>query len=157
MKRNDMRCLRFRITLVLTLVFQMLASGPAGAQSTSADVTFAVPLNLTNLATDITKVRVTCSFLGVGSSSPTPGLDRAGAVEIPVTGRQVITTAQVVVMVPPTAIGAGISAGTGQRYTCALDAYSAALGWGHFLDRDTTGSFKTTQPVTTTVGGTFQW
>jgi hypothetical protein len=152
-----MRCVRFRIAAVLAFVCQMLATGPAGAQSTSADVTFAVPLNLTNLAADITKVRVRCSFLHVGSSAPAPGLDRAGEVEIPVTGRQVVTTAQVVVMVPSTAIGSGISAGTGQRYVCALDGYSAALGWRDFSDRDTTGSFKTTQAVTTSVSGMFQW
>jgi hypothetical protein len=152
-----MRCARLRITFVLAFVFQLLATAPASAQSTSADVTFAVPLNLTNLAADITKVRVKCSFLHVGSSAPAPGLDRMGEVEIPVTGRQVVATAQVVVMVPPTAIGSEISAGTAQRYVCALDAYSAALGWGVFSDRGSNGSFKTTQAVTTSIGGMFQW
>jgi hypothetical protein len=152
-----MRCVGFKIAVVLAFVSLGLASGPAGAQSTSADVTFAVPLNLTNLAADITKVRVRCSFLRVGSSAPTPGLDRAGEVEIPVTGRQVVTTAQVVVMVPPTAVGPEITAGTSQRYVCALDGYSAALGWGGFSDRAPNGSFKTTQAVTASVGGMFQW
>jgi hypothetical protein len=138
------------LAITLTLV--------ARAQSTSADVTFAVPLNLTNLASDITKVRVTCSMeygrMALGSAQP---VVRKGEVEIPVTARQVVTTAHVVVMIPATAVLPN-TVGQMQPYECWLEAFSAAIGWGLFGDQDMTGSFRTTQPVTESkVPQTFQW
>jgi hypothetical protein len=133
----------------------VLVTGRAGAQSTAADVTFAVPLNLTNLSTDVTKVRVWCWF--IYGTYQNQSARRSGELEIPVTARQVVTTAQVVVLLP--AISPS-SVGQSQNYTCELSLYSPSLGWSggsQFSSTEQSGSFKTTQPVPSRNSGQFQW
>jgi hypothetical protein len=141
----------------VAIALALLSIDSASAQSASADVTFAVPLNLTNLAGDITKVRVTCSMpygnLSMGSTTPAM---RRGEVELPVTGGQVVTTALVLVALPATAMRPDI-VGTTQSYSCVLHGYSPSLGWNEWNDLDMTGSFRSAQFVGPPRNSTFQW
>jgi hypothetical protein len=73
---------RIRIAAFIGCMSLLLMSAAASAQSTSADVTFTVPLNLTNLATEISKVRVKCTLDSLRLDG-----ERAGEVEIPRIGR----------------------------------------------------------------------
>jgi hypothetical protein len=148
--------LKIPLAVFVSFVPVLLVAAPVYAQSTAADVTFAVPLNLTNLASDITKARVRCWFMyGIYQNQ---NAIRVGEQEIPVTARQVVTTAQVVVMLPATAIVAG-TAGQSQPYTCELSLYSAAIGWsgGNFNSDAASASFRMTQAVSARTSGQFQW
>jgi hypothetical protein len=122
----------------------LLPTGHPAAQTSSADVTFVVPLNITNLASDITKVRVTCIVRGTALDA-----QRVGELELAVSGRQVITTAQVVVLVPASAVT--IAAGLQANYNCTLAGYSPALGWHPFRlesqGSSAGGSFLVTSPT----------
>jgi hypothetical protein len=148
---------QFLLAVLLAVLAPSLVTAPANAQSTAADVTFAVPLNLTNLATDITKVRVQCSLPFATQQSANAGF-RQGEVEIPVTNRQVVTTAQVTVMIPVAAVSQ-TAAGQSMSYNCELALYSASLGWsaGAFGPDERSGSFRTTQAVSSRIVGQFQW
>jgi hypothetical protein len=147
----------------LVICVSFLAAGRAAAQS--ADVTFEVPLNVTNLSSEITKVRLKCEL----PMSDVLSAARSGEVELPVSGGQVVTTAQVLVTVPASALYSPASIRT-QRYTCMLAGYSPALGWGSFeiqsVVRSSTGlsPFNVTAPTTNQQGstsnpisGTFTW
>jgi hypothetical protein len=135
----------FALALLLTV-----GNASAQAQTTSADVTFVVPLNLTNLASDISKVRVRCYIYSWGFTTDS----RVGEMELAVLQRQVVTTANVVVLIPPGAFGPNptlrdpLVDKTRADYECHLSLYSPATGWNA-----TSGL----QPVPRAAIGNFAW
>jgi hypothetical protein len=108
----------------------LVASTIATAQTNPGDIAFTVPVNVTQLFPDIAKIRVTC---GVESEAITLGRREvkgvlepgrvSNAVELPVSGGQVVTSVNIVVSV------AGVlenPTGKTARYVCSLDGYSSA-------------------------------
>ena len=113
------------VTLAACLVLSPL---PGQAQTNQGDITFTVPVNITQLLADITRVRVNCSIASqaittnrvVVKGEAQPG-QVARAEEIPVSNGQVVRTVTVVVSV------AGIlenPAGQQATYVCGLQGYS---------------------------------
>lgn len=105
-----------KILLVASAV-SLALSATAAAQSN--DFTINVPLNLTRLLPDLSKVAVDCAIPGGG----TFGHDGiAGRTELNVTGGKLVTTATVLMAMgsvnPP--IGMTVS------YTCSLSGFSVA-------------------------------
>lgn len=103
-------------------------SATAAAQSN--DVTFTIPLNLTRLLPDLSKVAVECTIQGGGATSPLFVFGRdgvTGRTEINVTGGQVVATAAVLIPVGT----ANPPVGTNVPYSCTLSGFSAAQNvWG---------------------------
>ena len=90
------------------------------AQSAYVDVTLRVPLNMTNLQGDIAKLAVVCR---VGAYQ--------GAAEVAVSGRQVVTTVDVIVAIPTASLPPDVVGQTWQ-YSCSLNPYRIGIGWGTF-------------------------
>jgi hypothetical protein len=126
-----MTVLNTRALAILCLA--TLAAGRATAQQEPADVTFAVPINLTRLPSDLTKIAVTCeltstAFKGKAHASTH---SRTGEVEIqaspaagsqgPVFPREIIQTVQVTV--PVTASDLDNPSGKQATYSCRLKGY----------------------------------
>lgn len=150
---------RIRIAAIAICLALTLPPGQARAQtqSSSADVTFVVPLNLTNLASDVTRVRVRCEISSGSLYSP-----RTGEAEVAVAAGQVVTTLQVVVLIPVSAIDFGKLASA--RYDCSLSGFTPSFGWQDFLTNSTNPSYRLPSPSTGTatstryvLTGSFNW
>lgn len=127
------------------------ASRPAEAQV--GDVTFTVPLNLTQMSPDITKVAVWCRITGPAIHTRSGNIQ--AQVELVPQAGQVVTTATVVVawvntdMTDPT--------GTQATYTCSLSGFSNSLQrWDVFREDHLTPAFRL-KPTPTDLTGTFTW
>jgi hypothetical protein len=123
---------RLRTCCVLPTIAVALSAALAGAQaqSPSADVTFEIPLNLTNLSPNIDRVRLRCEvrslfLMGVW----------AGALEIPVSAGQVVLAAtstqvpRLLVPIPASAFLQPSPVGRSADYNCTLSLHSPAYGW----------------------------
>lgn len=141
-----------RFKTFLPLVVLALACQPlAMAQTQSNDVTFTVPLNLTQLPSYVAKVAVACEL------SPTPRemLVLGSRVELPVTYGRAVTTASVVVSVPADHYKAGQSV----SYSCSLTAFVASpeySGWEPFGKSSRAGPLDVS-PVPLPITGSFVW
>ena len=151
--------------MLLCLLFPAIAR----AQTIPGDVTFEVPLNLTRLAADITKIDVSCgiesSALGNtrlirGQPVSTP---LAGRVEVPVVNGRVVQTVRVVVAISPGTLQD--PTGKTATYTCALTGYSVGIpdryagwsaGWDRFLEDHEKSSFRLS-PTPAEITGSFTW
>lgn len=137
----------------------------------SNDVTFEVPINLTQLAPDINKVNVTCYLMGnaILPGNPSSAYPRrlAGYVEFAVSNGQVVEpTATVVVPVP----AERLQKPEEQTFDweCSLTAYSKgarpppparrfAAGWDTFAPRHDKASFQLSPAPPATLSGSFVW
>jgi hypothetical protein len=124
---------------------------PAEAQV--GDVTFTVPLNLTQMSPDITKVAVWCRITGPAIHTRSGNIQ--AQVELVPQAGQVVTTPTVVVawvntdMTDPT--------GTQASYTCSLSGFSNSLQrWDVFREDHPTPAFRL-KPTPTELTGTFVW
>jgi hypothetical protein len=127
----------------------------------AGDVTFEVPVNLTRLSPDLSKVAVTCMFgttidQNIGTTSF--GKDvLSNRMEFPVSAGQVVTTARVVIAVPTTPL---YKPGQVLNYQCALSALSAdpkaGSGWQP-LDQKAPVASLQVSPSPLPVTGTFTW
>jgi len=134
------------------LIVAGAASRPADAQ-TVGDVTFTVPLNITQMSPDITKVAVWCKITGPAITSRSGNI--GAQVEIVPQAGQVVTTATVVVPWPPTDLTN--PAGTQASYSCSLSGYSNSLQrWDIFREDHPTPAFRL-KPTPTELTGTFVW
>lgn len=128
------------------------------AQTSPLVITFQVPLNLTQLSTDITKIRVSCLV----AKSEQTGAERVATrywadekqVEIPVSGGELATT----VSVPVSISGdANTTVGTNANYSCNLIGFSQSLQrWDLFSDAPEAAPFRLI-PSPQTIGGSFTW
>lgn len=140
-------------TLVICLV---AAHAPVVAQVAGGDVTFKVPLNLTKLSTDITKVSVRCRL----DSNALVGIDALGqqthslsvTTEVPVSNGQVVTTLSMVfskfTLVNPT--------GATASYGCNLMGTDKTGAVSSFTDSNPLPQFRVT-PTPRDLAGTFTW
>lgn len=133
----------------------LLAAGGAirPAEAQVGDVTFTVPLNLTQMSPDITKVAVWCRITGPAIHTRSGNIQ--AQVELVPQAGQVVTTATVVVawvntdMTDPT--------GTQATYTCSLSGFSNSLQrWDVFREDHLTPAFRL-KPTPTDLTGTFTW
>lgn len=159
---------------------------PTGALPQS-DVTFHVPLNLTQLAADITKVAVVCVVFDQRGSSNSPNLGQTWAdehadllddpamtalqngltgfgvwgadrVEIPVTSGAVITTATVIVTISDTQGWAQADHfGDELGYFCAVDGFSGQLQRWEMFDAAHPIAVFRLSPTPDPIPGDFVW
>ncbi len=148
-------------TIVATCL--LAASGSNTAQTTSGDVTFRLPLDLSQLSSDIAKIAVACSISSDAiPQGPNPPLDPKGVpmrpklakqVEIPVSAGQLVTTAIIVVPVS----GLDNPVGKTANYDCSITGYSTALQqWSRFEEGHTTAAFRLS-PTPPYITGSFVW
>lgn len=135
---------------------------PISSGLTSGDVTFELPLNLTQVHSDIIKVEVKCF---IQSEAITPhgaaalayggeGRVLIGGVELPVEGGQLVTTAQVVV---PTNNRLVDPIGKSATYACQIRGYSIFEERpSEFSENHSILAFRLT-PTPETLTGTFTW
>jgi hypothetical protein len=147
--------MKMRIAAFIITGFLVVADGasrPAEAQAVG-DVTFTVPLNITQLSPDITKVYVWCRITGPAIHTRSGNIQ--AQVELVPQGGQVVTTATVVVawvttdMTDPT--------GTQASYSCSLSGWSNSLQRSDIFREDhPTPAFRL-KPTPTEFTGTFVW
>jgi hypothetical protein len=126
------------------------------AQVPGGDVTLKVPLNLTRLSTDITKVRITCTLY----SAALRAYDLQGQetqrisviTEVPVSNGQLVTTSSVVfskfTLINP--------AGATAIYDCSLVGTDKTGLSAIFTDSSPFPQFRVT-PTPANLKGTFAW
>jgi hypothetical protein len=135
--------------LALCLVVMLAA---ARAQAQSSDVTFRMPLNLTNLSPDITRVSVTCRI--VSPALPVfQGQPQAYRGEqFPVVAGRLVTTATVVVAIPQLNSPAGKTA----NYSCYLRGSTQMATGREFTENNSDPAFRLS-PTPVTITGSFDW
>ena len=152
---------------VLAIMTLTLLGAPASsiAQTTSAEVTVKVPVNLTQVGPDVAKVRVACELFSLaltngtgreisgepGASNPERYLPKYQ--EFSVSGGQVGTTASLV-------YSAQLNNPVGQpaSLVCYLQGWStSAQSWLGFGATAVNPSFKVTATSTTESGQGFVW
>ena len=143
-----------RIVALVAVGFLVVMAGApqnAAAQTSDGAVTFSLPLNITNLSPDITKVAVYCKITSSAFNN------RFGYVQkqeeyVPQNG-QVVTTATVVI--PTTELLDPI--GKSANYYCTLSAFSNSLQrWELFSETSATPVFRL-RPTPPEMSGTFTW
>jgi hypothetical protein len=154
---------------ICSALFLLMVAGGVAAQSrellpnprisapsilvTSSDVTFAVPLNLTQLPPGLRGIDVSCA---IASEAFHPsGAELRAAKEVSISGGQVVTTVQVVVPVNVPADSAGKTA----RYSCSMRGVDSSSGVPDFL---AAGHVKPAFRVAITppegfISGSFTW
>ena len=158
--------MRFKLALVAVAMWTILLSQAAQAQTVPGDVTFEVPLNLTRLWGEITKVAVWCK-ISSDALVGTRNKQLQAQLELPVSAGQLTTTARVVVPVPSTAFTDPTMAMTGSptgkpaSYVCKLSGFSALPatnggGWNVFTAESTNPAFRLT-PTPSAISGSFVW
>lgn len=164
-----MRLPSYLAFVICSLVFPGLIQ----AQTIPGDVTFEVLVNLTRPAGDITTVAVSCVIssdaimLTRTIKGTTYKEDLGARLELPVAAWQLVTTARVVVPVPPNAFtdptGAITSGPTGKTadYQCSLMGFSALPttyggGWNQFSADNPIESFRLS-PTPSSITGSFVW
>ena len=116
-----------------------------------SDVTFKVPLNLTQVSSDIAKVAVYCSISSIAIVNRAAKL--GAQQEIPVSGGQLVTTVTVVVPVS----GLDNPVGKTATYECLLSGFSTSLQqWQPFNSASAVPAFRLT-PTPAGLSGTFNW
>lgn len=146
-----------RICCVVLTAACLLGMPSAGAAQ-SSDVTFQVPLNVTKLSSDITKVAVYCEV--TSEALPKLSGQQVGRaqkqLEFSPTAGQVVTTAAVVVPIPSLNTSASPTA-TNASYKCMLSGFSQALQrWDVFTATHSVAAFRLS-PTPPDITGTFTW
>ena len=87
--------MRFKLGFVVVAIWTLLFSQAVESQTVPGDVTFDVPLNLTRLWGEITKVAVWCK-ISSDALVGTRNKQLQAQLELPVAAGQLVTTARVV-------------------------------------------------------------
>jgi len=148
-----------RLLAAIATASLLATATTSAAQTASGDVTFELPLSLTQMSSDITKVQVTCSIaseaIPPNTRMPDGKLEGrlANQIELPVTGGQLVTTAVVV-------IGTGSlndPIGKSATYECSITGFSESLQrWSWFAENADVPAFRLT-PTPGRLSGTFTW
>lgn len=132
-------------------------------KSIPGDVTFEVPLKLTKLAPDITKVMVTCGITSDVLLNPHKmQWPLGGQVEEQVSAGQLDKTVSVVIPVTAEKFGVNAKDPTGRSatYQCDIMGFSSkGGGWQQFVEPTGKSSNTSLQlsPVPVPIAGTFTW
>jgi hypothetical protein len=159
-----MMSIRLRMAIFLSC---LLLPALGTTQSIPGDVTFVVPLNLTQLYLDITKIAVDCSITSNAIDPALVGVQNAlvKQIEFPVAAGRLVTTASIVVSIPPGALIDPI--GKVANYQCRLSGYSVGTkkprqaggfpaGWDNFEANHVNPSFRLA-PTPALITGSFVW
>jgi len=130
---------------------------PATGVAQSSDVTFQVPVNVTRLSSDITKVEVFCEI----TSSALPALAGQGSagkarsqVDLTPSAGQVVQTVAVVVPIPSLDTSGGKTSAT---YQCTFTGFSQSRQqWARFDAAATVAAFRLS-PTPADLTGSFTW
>ncbi|MGH8241847.1 MAG: hypothetical protein ACRETY_00695 [Steroidobacteraceae bacterium] len=147
------------------LILSTIAAERAEAQAAAADVTFDVPVNLTRLPSDITRIKLHCE---VGSVAIDPGYGatqprgrRWGEVEIPVQQGEIVTTAQVVVPISTAHLDS--PSGKQATYECRVAAFhqspqtSPLTSWHDLHNAQSGDAACRLTPRPAPITGSFVW
>ena len=149
-----------RISICTVTTF-LAISATVSAQS--SDVTIRVPLSLTQLAPDISKVRVLCAIRSsvvrvvttidrYGNAIAGPMADR----ELPISGGQAVVTLDLAVPIPPSSF-TGPSVGQNATWECGLTGFSTSGNrWDAFNATHANPAFRLS-PTPGTITGNFTW
>lgn len=144
-----------KLRSALSFLMLILAAAPqqlaAQTGTVAADVTVNVPINLTQLGPEITKIKLFCSITSVAITNA-PNNTVKKDQELPVSGGQVVTTASLLFSIT------GLDNPVGKQFTvaCNTQAYSStSSSWGDLNDTATNPSFKVSSPMRN--GLTFTW
>jgi len=145
-----------RLSIAILAGCLVAAQALVVAQAPGGDVTFKVPLNLTKLSTDITKVRVSCRLQSTAlvavNVSGQQSHDMAVGIDVPVSNGQVVTTATVVFSNFTLTNPAGATA----TYQCTLMGLDNTGGGANFSESSADPKFRLT-PTPAPLTGTFAW
>lgn len=130
------------------------------AQTTSADVTFRLPLNLTQMSPDIATIAVFCRIESIAIPPARPNARDASPMgtrskqeELAVSGGQLVATATVVVPVS----GLDNPFGKTATYDCSITGFSTSLQrWDLFAESHATAAFRLS-PTPQRITGSFIW
>jgi hypothetical protein len=139
------RCLSFAACAVAPF------APPAVTAQAQAQVTLNVPVNLTQLSPDITKIRVGCSIRS-------EAITVAGST-VAVTQETAITGGQFVATVPILFNLTGLDSPTGKiaYVSCFVDGWNAVeQGWGYFMKDQASQAFRTNVTLYD-YSSTFRW
>ena len=154
---------RFSAALAVTFLATATIASAQIAQYASTNVTFRVPLNLTQLAPDISRVRVACTISSpvlrvVTLTDPYGRLVQAplGALETRTSGGQLVTTLAVVVSVPSTGF-TGPAVGQSASYQCWLEGFSQSGNKMEAFSASHTNPAFRLSPNPVPLTGSFTW
>jgi hypothetical protein len=147
-----------RRSLCLWIPSMCLVMSPAVALAQSTEVTFRVPVNLSQLTTDIKQVRVACR---VDSPAIVTRSESGQAINyyfgygppVPVADGRVVTTATVVVPIPRLEDPAGKTA----TYTCFLQGSTSGGAFSQFGGASWPQVALRLSPTPTPITGSFPW
>jgi len=141
-----------RILATTVTVCALLTPRLGVAQTGASDVTFKVPLNLTQVSSDVVKVAVYCQVTSPAIvSNSSHRLQKQE--EIPVTGGQLVMTVTVVIAVS----GLDNPVGKTATYECLLSGFSNLLQqWYPFSATSINPTFRLT-PTPGGISGSFPW
>lgn len=121
-------------------------------------VTFTLPVNLTQLSSDLERVRLRCMVGGEGMAWPSSYMSSEASVprdEVPVLGGQLVTTMKIMVPIPVEFFKDPI--GKTAEYQCGIDGFSKSLQrWDFFSETPTAPAFLL-KPAPPVIQGTFTW
>jgi hypothetical protein len=146
-----------RLSLVILVACLVAAPDVAVAQVPGGDVTLNVPLNLTKLSADLTKLRVSCQLYSTALKSDeltrTTTVIFADSGYVPVSNGQLVTTLSIVFSkFTLTTNPAGVTA----DYTCDLAGADKTGFEAPFSASSPYPAFKLT-PTPARLRGTFTW
>lgn len=137
----------------------VLAVGFARAQSTSSDVTFEIPLNLTRIHPAVTSFKVSCTITSMGLRQYTTGSvtsrSRSGETIVAVTAGSIVQTIQVVVPLVDQDFSNNAS-GKPADYDCRLFFHDPG-GRSTWLELRHADPLKALTPTPQPLRGSFVW
>ena len=147
-----MRCRMFA-----AIVAAAIAMGGVAAAQTS-NLTFRVPLNLTQLPSDLTSVRIECVVQSAALANAGIASHQMphGKTDISVSNGQVVTTTEVVVPVSSDTLIQANAVGTSASYECRLMGAFTSNSSYVYLDQAGSGVARLS-PLPAKLTGTFTW
>ncbi|HET8692036.1 MAG TPA: hypothetical protein VFM30_07895 [Steroidobacteraceae bacterium] len=142
---------------LVALLTSLTALAASAQQAPPADVTFTVPLDLTRLHADVTRVRVTCTITSAVFGPRTGTAGPRGSAEAAVVQNAVVQTLQVTVPLAQSDFSANASGKTA-NYSCVLEGNRAnQSAWLPFGARTAYDDAAVLTPPPSPLTGTFVW
>lgn len=147
-----MRC---RIFAVITAGLTAM-SGVASAQT--SNLTLRVPLNLTQLPSDVTSIRIECIIRSEALANAGVASHQMphGKTDINVSNGQVVATTDVVIPVSSDGLIQTNAVGTSASYECRLMGWFSSLNGFDYLDQPRPGVARLS-PLPAKLTGSFVW
>lgn len=138
--------------ILAVLAICLLAAPASGAaQTVQTTVTLVVPLNLTQISPEVTKVLVTCAIKSIALTGKSQGTMMQEV--IPLSGGQLVTT--VTLVFPVTGLDNPV--GKDATVTCSLSGFSPqSEKWFQFEDNSASLAFRT-KPSLPSISASFVW